>query len=128
MSGVLQMLELPLRHSSQVPSPWLKGTSTRCPFLKSFTSLPTSSTTPQNSCPIIIGIFGVRPTHVQSPDDRCQSERQIPSAAVLRIAPLEGHSGSGMSLTTSGLRTPSITAAFILSSLETSPTCDQPLV
>src|SRR5512146_3199867 len=118
MSGVLQMLELPLRQRSQVPSPWLNGTRTRSPFLKSFTSLPVSWTTPQNSCPMIIGIAGARPTHVQSPDHRCQSERQMPSAAVLMMAPLGGHCGSGMSLTTSGLRTPSITAAFIVSSLK----------
>src|ERR1700730_3723868 len=122
------MLEWPLRQYSHVPSRWLNGTRTRSPFLKSLTSLPVSSTTPQNSCPITIGIVGVSPTHVQSPDHRCQSERQIPSAAVLRIAPLGRPCGSGISLTTSGWRPPSITAAFIVSSLETSPTCDQPLV
>src|SRR5260370_26509595 len=111
------MLEWALWQYSQVPSPWLNGTRTRSPFLKSLTSLPVSSTTPQNSCPITIGIVGVSPTHVQSPDHRCQSERQIPSAPVLRIAPLGGHSGSGMALTTRGLRKPSITPAFIFSSL-----------
>src|SRR5579863_7444893 len=110
------MCELPLRQYSQTPSPWLNGTSTRSPFLKLWVSLPTSSTTPQNSCPITSGIGGTNPIHAQSPDQACQSDRQTPSASVRTMTPLAGHFGSATSLTTSGLRTASITAAFIAQS------------
>src|SRR5579863_2627288 len=96
-----------------MPSPWLKGTSTRSPFLKFLMLLLTSSTTPQNSWPITSGSAGASPTQVQSPDQACQSDRQTPSASARRITPSGGHLGSGTSLTTSGLRTASITAALM---------------
>src|SRR5271169_106611 len=57
----MHTLDWPLRQYSQVPSPWLNGTTTRWPFLKLRTSLPTSSTTPVNSCPRIEP--GCRETH-----------------------------------------------------------------
>src|SRR6266851_9382491 len=97
-----------------MPSPWLNGTSTRWPFLKLWTSLPTSSITPQNSWPITSGIAGTNPIQNQSPDQQCQSERQIPSASERRTTPSDAHSGSGISLTTSGCRTDSITAALMV--------------
>src|SRR5262245_23355166 len=101
----------PLRHHSHVPSPWLKGTSTRSPFFHRVTSGPTSSTTPQNSCPSTHGGWSVMPTHDQSPLQTCQSLRQTPFASTRMIAPFGGHCGSGMSRTTSGWRMASTTAA-----------------
>src|SRR4030095_9897671 len=62
MSGVSQTLWKPLRHHSHVPSPWLKGTSTRSPFFQRVTSGPTSSTTPQNSWPSTHGACSAPPT------------------------------------------------------------------
>src|SRR6266700_2104612 len=100
MAGFEQTCDWPLRQYSQIPSPWLKGTSTRSLFLKLCTSLPTSSITPQNSWPITSGIGGVKPIQAQSPDQACQSDRQTPSASARRITPLGGHLGSGISLTT----------------------------
>src|ERR1700719_4657598 len=112
-SGVRHTFDCPLRQYSQVPSPWLKGTTTRSPFLKLWTSFPTSSTTPQNSCPSTAPGCAERPIHDQSPDHACQSERHTPLACTVIIAPLGAHSGSGRSLTTNGFLVASNTAAFI---------------
>src|SRR5208282_6873321 len=115
-SGVRQTLDCPLRQYSQVPSPWLNGTTTRAPFLKLRTSLPTSSTTPVNSWPMIAPGCAARPIQVQSPDHACQSERQMPLASTRTIALVGAHSGSGTVFTTSGFLVASNTAAFIVGS------------
>src|ERR1700691_1531968 len=112
-SGVRHTLDCPLRQYSQVPSPWLNGTTTRAPFLKLRKSLPASSTTPVNSCPRTAPGCADRPIQVQSPDHACQSERQMPLASTRIIALVGAHSGSGIVLTTSGFLVASNTAAFI---------------
>ncbi len=97
-----------------MPHEWWKGTTTRSPFLKRFTSEPTSSTTPQYSCPSTVGRGGTKPIHSQPPCHRCQSERQIPLASTRRTASPGPHSGSFQSLVTaSGFPNSSITAAFM---------------
>ena len=112
--GVRHTFDCPLRQYSQVPSPWLNGTTTRSPFLKLLTSLPTSSTTPQSSWPKIWPGCATSPIQCQSPDHACQSERHTPLASTRISAPLGAHSGSGTSCTTSGFLVPWNTAAFIL--------------
>src|SRR5579862_6984226 len=113
-NGVRQTLDCPLRQYSQVPSPWLKGTTTRAPFLKLRTSLPTSSTTPVNSWPRTAPGCADRPIQVQSPDHACQSDLQMPLASTRTIALVGSHSGSGIVLTTSGFLVASNTAAFMV--------------
>src|SRR5271167_3644180 len=115
-SGVMHTFDCPLRQYSQVPSPWLNGTTTRAPFLKLRTSLPTSSTTPVNSCPRIEPGCAASPIHVQSPDHACQSERQMPLASTRTIALVGAQSGSGTVFTTRGFLVASNTAAFIVGS------------
>src|SRR5208282_1362619 len=122
-SGVRQTFDCPLRQYSQVPSPWLNGTTTRSPFLKLRISLPTSSTTPQNSWPRIAPGCAFSPIQLQSPDHACQSERQTPFASTRTMALLGAHSGSGTFFTTSGFLVASNTAALICqSSLTPNPT------
>src|SRR5260370_4890849 len=112
-SGVRHTLACPLRQYSQVPSPWLNGATTRSPFLKLRMSLPTSSTTPQNSWPRTAPGCADRPIHDQSPDHACQSERQMPLASTRMIAPLGAHSASVTAFTTSGFLATSNPPAFI---------------
>src|SRR5271155_2142887 len=109
----MHTLDWPLRQYSQVPSPWLNGTTTRWPFLKLRTSLPTSSTTPVNSCPRTAPGCADRPIQVQSPDHACQSDLQMPLASTRTIALVGAHSGSGTVLMTRGFLVSSNTAAFI---------------
>src|SRR5271167_3358371 len=112
----MHTLDCPLRQYSQVPSPWLNGTTTRAPFLKLRTSLPTSSTTPVNSCPSTAPGCADRPIQDQSPVHACQSERQMPLASTRIMALVGAHSGSGRVFTTSGFLVASNTAAFIVGS------------
>src|SRR5262249_30531674 len=83
------------------------------PFFQRRTSGPTSSTTPQNSCPSTCGSATWIPSQLQSPVQRCQSDRQMPFASTRSTTPLSGGLGSGTSRTTSGWPIPSMTAAFM---------------
>src|SRR5262249_19466686 len=93
----------------------------RSPFFHRLTSGPASSITPQNSCPITHGVGRATPTQLQSPVHRCQSVRQMPFASTRTMTPPGGHSGSGMSRTTSGWRLASTTAARMEGGLHPPP-------
>ena len=78
-SSASHRLVRPLRQYAHTPHASWNGTATRSPTLTRVTSSPTASTAPENSCPIVIGSGGARPTHDQSPIQVCQSVRQMPS-------------------------------------------------
>src|ERR1700759_512659 len=92
----------PWRQYPQAPHASWKGTATRSPTVIALTWAPTSTTSPANSWPIVIGSGGARPTQDQSPCHVCQSVRQMPSTTTLTIASRGPGGGSGTSSITRG--------------------------
>src|SRR5205807_111526 len=66
----------------QCPHEIVKGTTTRSPFCRLVTALPTSTTSPIGSCPSTSPLFILG----MNPSSRWRSDPQIPVAVILMIA------------------------------------------